>query len=66
MPYTVQIVHNCEKEFFRSQLALTSRALPFDHFVKLYIEAYNVSLDNGCLIFESEAHYTWFLLRWSS
>ena len=22
-------------------------------------------LDNGTLIFESEAHFTWFLLRWS-
>lgn len=43
---------------------------PFGHmagasFWDAYEEEYNVKLHDGSLIFESEAHYTWFMLRWA-
>ncbi len=30
-----------------------------------YMAEHNVKLDDGELVFESEAHFTWFMLRWS-
>ena len=34
-------------------------------FWNAYKAEHNVELDDGVIVFESEAHFTWFLLRWS-
>ena len=66
MSYKVKIRNNCERQFINSHLALNRKSdgnvRTFD---KLYNKEYNIKLDSGYLTFESEEHYTWFLLYWS-
>lgn len=65
--FKVKITNNCEKQFRNSSAPLMSKGLNANikTFTRLYDDAYNIKLDSGYLIFESEERYTWFLLRWS-
>jgi hypothetical protein len=64
--FKVKIANNCEEQFCNSSFALTSKLhANIESFTRLYDDAYNIKLDSGYLIFESEERYTWFVLRWS-
>lgn len=64
MTYVIKVVNNCEMEFFRSVMHINEiTGDPFNG--ELFELHYNIKLDKGNLTFKSEAHYTWFLLRWS-
>jgi len=56
------------KQYCKSHRAL-NRKTPFPGsfkaFETLYEKEYNIKIDRVYLIFQSEAHYTWFLLRWT-
>jgi len=66
MTFTVRISGNCEQQFRRSHIALMEKlqGTEWTGFVKLYEQEYNVKY-KGDLTFDSEADYTFFLLRWT-
>lgn len=71
MTYRVDVDHYANTHTWRAY-AKSYEAFkhPLGHMAgKSFWDAYqaenNVKLDDGELVFESEAHYTWFLLRWS-
>ena len=64
--FKVKITNNCEKQFLNSSFELARKShRNTEVFTVLYDDAYNIKLDSGYLIFESEERYTWFLLKWS-
>lgn len=66
MSFPVKIRDNCKRQFSNSHIALKRKSDGnIRAFTKLYEKEYNVILESGYIVFESETHYTMFLLRWS-
>ena len=55
------------KQYNKSHRELNCMApfISFKSFATLYEKEYNVKIVRQYLIFQSEADYTWFLMRWS-
>ena len=71
MTYRVEVGINTDRPIWRAYVnSYEAFKHPLGHmagksFWDAYQAEYNVKLVEGELVFESEAHFTWFMLRWS-
>ena len=65
MTFKVKVANNCEEAYWNAMKEITVSHMD-SGFWREYERVHNlVMCKNGYMIFKSEAHYTWFLLRYS-